>query len=188
METAFPFLADPDHVGYMAKRGGVRKNWLRRYFVLKGKFLWYFQSETPTVVTGCVPLDGCTLQEQPNVGSHTFSVDSEKRRSFWLSAYEDDEMEMWMSKIRDNITAEWSHSIAEKEAMAYLLKERPELVETKIQFAFPCLLKPERQGYLTKEGGNWKTWKKRYVINRGGNVVGVCGGEGAYGCVTLVAL
>ena len=55
--TSPPF----DFEGYLTKRGEVNKSWHRRYFVLKGNLLFYFEKRGDKEPIGVVILEGCTI-------------------------------------------------------------------------------------------------------------------------------
>lgn len=59
---AFAISATPiDKEGYLNKRGEVNKNFQRRYFVLKGNLLFYFDRKTDKEPVGVIILEGCTI-------------------------------------------------------------------------------------------------------------------------------
>lgn len=55
--TAPPF----DLEGFLNKRGEVNKSWQRRYFVLKGNLLFYFEKKGEREPLGVIILEGCTI-------------------------------------------------------------------------------------------------------------------------------
>lgn len=50
-----------DREGWLQKRGEVNKNWQRRYFVLKGNLLFYFEKKGDREPLGVIILEGCTI-------------------------------------------------------------------------------------------------------------------------------
>jgi hypothetical protein len=48
-------IGTPDHEGWMRKKGGYYNSWKKRYFVLKGKHLYWLRSNSVFV---SVPLSG----------------------------------------------------------------------------------------------------------------------------------
>lgn len=61
---AFAVSATPvDKEGYLNKRGEVNKNFQKRYFVLKGNLLFYFDRKGDKEPVGVIILEGCTIGE-----------------------------------------------------------------------------------------------------------------------------
>lgn len=52
-----------DYEGYLMKRGDVNKSWQRRFFVLKGNLLFYFEKRGDREPIGVIILEGCTIGE-----------------------------------------------------------------------------------------------------------------------------
>lgn len=50
-----------DREGWLHKRGDVNKSWQRRYFVLKGNLLFYFEKKGDQSPIGVIILEGCTV-------------------------------------------------------------------------------------------------------------------------------
>lgn len=50
-----------DLEGHLLKRGEVNKSWQRRYFVLKGNLLFYFDKKGEREPLGVVIMEGCTI-------------------------------------------------------------------------------------------------------------------------------
>jgi len=47
--------------GYLNKRGEVNKNFQKRWFVLKGNLLYYFEKKTDKEPIGVIIVEGCTV-------------------------------------------------------------------------------------------------------------------------------
>lgn len=59
---AFAVSATPvDKEGYLNKRGEVNRTFQRRYFVLKGNLLFYFEKKGDKEPVGVIILEGCTI-------------------------------------------------------------------------------------------------------------------------------
>ena len=54
--------APSDKEGWLWKRGEVNRNFQKRYFVLKGNLLFYFDKKTDREPVGVVILEGCTIE------------------------------------------------------------------------------------------------------------------------------
>lgn len=59
LRPSFPF---PSQEGWLWKRGEVNKGFQRRYFVLKGNLLFYFERQGDREPAGVVVLEGCTVE------------------------------------------------------------------------------------------------------------------------------
>lgn len=55
------FVNAIDREGWLQKRGDVNKSWQRRYFVLKGNLLFYFEKKGDREPIGVIILEGCTV-------------------------------------------------------------------------------------------------------------------------------
>lgn len=53
-----------DLEGFLNKRGVVNKSWQRRYFILKGNLLFYFEKKGDKEPLGVIVLEGCTIGKQ----------------------------------------------------------------------------------------------------------------------------
>ena len=51
-----------DKEGWLWKRGEVNKGFQKRYFVLKGNLLFYFDKKSDREPVGVVILEGCTVE------------------------------------------------------------------------------------------------------------------------------
>lgn len=60
--AAFATSATPvDREGWLAKRGEVNKGYQKRWFVLKGNLLFYFEKRGDKEPVGVIVLEGCTI-------------------------------------------------------------------------------------------------------------------------------
>lgn len=50
-----------DKDGWLLKRGEVNKSFQRRWFVLKGNLLFYYEKKTDKEPSGVIILEGCTI-------------------------------------------------------------------------------------------------------------------------------
>lgn len=59
---AYAVSASPiDKEGYLSKKGELNKAFQKRYFVLKGNLLFYFDKKGDKEPLGVIILEGCTL-------------------------------------------------------------------------------------------------------------------------------
>lgn len=117
---AFAVSATPvDKEGYLNKRGEVNKNFQKRYFVLKGNLLFYFDKKGDKEPVGVIILEGCTIgtnffmwqdkfTERPQIlelaeddEQFTFKIEfhGTNNRSYVLGAETQDSMEQWMKAL-----------------------------------------------------------------------------------------
>lgn len=60
--AAFASSATPvDREGWLVKKGEVNKAYQRRWFVLKGNLLFYFEKRGDKEPVGVIVLEGCTI-------------------------------------------------------------------------------------------------------------------------------
>lgn len=53
-----------DKEGWLVKRGEINKAYQKRWFVLKGNLLFYFEKKGDKEPVGLVVLEGCTIGEK----------------------------------------------------------------------------------------------------------------------------
>ncbi len=54
------------HSGYLKKQGGAFKTWQRRWFVLAGDHLYYYNKEDDTRPLGAIPLRNNKVEKHPH--------------------------------------------------------------------------------------------------------------------------
>lgn len=62
--SVFAVSQPVDLEGYLTKRGEVNKSWQRRFFVLKGNLLFYFEKKGDREPLGLIVIEGCTIGEK----------------------------------------------------------------------------------------------------------------------------
>ncbi len=92
-----------DKEGWLWKRGEVNRSFQRRYFVLKGNLLFYFEKKSDREPVGVVILEGCTVElaeeEQQDKFAFKVAFHGEGRRTYVLGAESQDAMEAWMKAL-----------------------------------------------------------------------------------------
>ncbi|XP_066293086.1 sesquipedalian-1-like [Branchiostoma lanceolatum] len=105
--TAYATCASPiDKDGYLHKRGEVNRGFQRRYFLLKGNLLFYFDRKGDKEPVGVIVLEGCTVElssdaiesDCPNVFEIVFQGPG--TRTYVLMADNHDDMESWMKALQ----------------------------------------------------------------------------------------
>ncbi|KAH8255405.1 hypothetical protein KR038_002499, partial [Drosophila bunnanda] len=85
--------------GFLNKRGEVNKAFQRRYFVLKGNLLFYFESRTDKEPLGLIIVEGCTIELSNEVDNYCFEIAFNGNRTYILAADNQESMETWMKAL-----------------------------------------------------------------------------------------
>ncbi|XP_022916762.1 sesquipedalian-1 isoform X1 [Onthophagus taurus] len=99
---AFAISASPvDKEGYLNKRGEVNKSFQKRYFVLKGNLLFYFDKKGDKEPVGVIILEGCTIELAEDEEQFCFKIEfhGTNNRSYVLGAESQESMEQWMKAL-----------------------------------------------------------------------------------------
>ncbi|XP_030745211.1 sesquipedalian-1-like [Sitophilus oryzae] len=99
---AFAVSATPvDKEGFLNKRGELNKNFQKRYFVLKGNLLFYFEKKGEKEPLGVIILEGCTIELGEEEEQFCFKIlfHGTNNRSYILGAESQESMEQWMKAL-----------------------------------------------------------------------------------------
>ncbi|EDW11730.1 sesquipedalian-1 [Drosophila mojavensis] len=90
-----------DMEGFLNKRGVVNKAFQRRYFVLKGNLLFYFESRLDKEPLGLIIVEGCTIElsEESDADNYCFEIAFNGNRTYILAADTQECMEAWMKAL-----------------------------------------------------------------------------------------
>lgn len=90
-----------DKQGYLNKRGELNKAFQRRWFVLKGNLLFYFERKTDAEPIGVIVIDGCSVELTENSDKYAFELafSGSGTRTYVLAADSQEEMEEWMRAL-----------------------------------------------------------------------------------------
>lgn len=90
-----------DKHGYLLKKGEQNKAFQKRWFVLKGNLLFYFEKATDRDPIGVIVLQNCVVQMLESDEAYAFGLDFEGAgsRTYVLAAETQEEMEDWMRMI-----------------------------------------------------------------------------------------
>jgi len=100
--------APPDKEGWLWKKGEVNKAFQKRYFVLKGNLLFYFERKTDREPIGVIILEGCTIELAEDdqerfsfkINFHNAGGENQKgSRIYHLGTECQDTMEEWMKLL-----------------------------------------------------------------------------------------
>jgi hypothetical protein len=95
-----------DLSGWLKKRGGLRKNWLRRWFELRGAELYYYESQTAArqgaKPNGSIPLrDCCDVRRSAVSGASKLEMELEcAQRTFRIQAADDTALAEWLRVLQ----------------------------------------------------------------------------------------
>ncbi|TFK69427.1 hypothetical protein BDN72DRAFT_614262 [Pluteus cervinus] len=96
-------IGQPDHNGWMRKKGDRYNNWKLRYFVLKGPHLYCLRSNsrTETRIKGYIHVAGykVTVDETLDPGRYGFRIDHDQDKSHYFSSDEKSIVRDWMKAI-----------------------------------------------------------------------------------------
>ena len=99
--ASFAVCSSPvDKEGYLQKKGDLNRDFQRRWFVLKGNLLFYFQKKQDREPQGVIVLEACSVQVSLH-GRYSFEIsfDGPGTRVYVLGADNDDDMQQWMKAI-----------------------------------------------------------------------------------------
>ncbi|CAB3371045.1 sesquipedalian-1-like [Cloeon dipterum] len=100
--AAFATSSTPvDREGFLLKRGETNKGYQKRWFVLKGNLLFYFEKKTDKEPVGIVILEGCTIELTEDEENFGFKIvfHGPGNRSYYLAAESQESMEGWMKVL-----------------------------------------------------------------------------------------
>jgi hypothetical protein len=90
-----------DKEGYLQKKGEVNKGFQKRWFVLKGNLLFYYEKKGCKDPLGVVILEGCTIELAEDADNFMFMINfaATGSRTYCLSAHSQEAMESWMKAL-----------------------------------------------------------------------------------------
>ncbi|GBM34366.1 Sesquipedalian-1 [Araneus ventricosus] len=90
-----------DREGWLGKRGEVNKSFQKRWFVLKGNLLFYFEKRDDKEPVGLIILEGCTVELAENEEIYAFKLvfHGAGNRTYILCAKSQENMEEWMKAL-----------------------------------------------------------------------------------------
>ncbi|KAH8281220.1 hypothetical protein KR044_011658 [Drosophila immigrans] len=90
-----------DMEGFLNKRGEINRAFQRRYFVLKGNLLFYFETRNDKEPLGLIIVEGCTIELsiESDMGNYCFEIAFNGNRTYVLAADSQESMEAWMKAL-----------------------------------------------------------------------------------------
>ena len=103
-----------DKEGYLLKKSEVGKSLQRRWFVLKGNLLFYFEKKQDKEPLGVVVLEACSVQASAQTKyAFEISFDGQGTRTYVLVADNDEDMQSWLKAI-SHASYEYLRSIVDE--------------------------------------------------------------------------
>jgi len=93
--------------GYLTKQGAIVKSWHVRWFVLEGTSLYYYQDKSTQEGKGVIDLRNCSVSVAPEQTKRPFGfaiIHLLGRRSYFLSAETKEDMDEWISELKETIS------------------------------------------------------------------------------------
>ena len=152
------YMAERAREGFLLKQNS-KNIWQKRWFILSGRYFYYFKNPSDSYSVGTVDMASAQISISDN-------VDAVKKNVFILHTSKKD-IPLSAEKAEDMFN--WVHSL--RRANIYYTRIRPgadqgeyeNFIETKTVH-FKDLGHPLKSGTLTKQGGSWKSWNKRYFV------------------------
>lgn len=91
----------PDKTGFLFKKGERNTAYHRRWFVLKGNMLFYFEERDSREPIGVIVLEGCTVELCESAEEFAFAIkfDCAKARVYKMAAENQPAMESWVKAL-----------------------------------------------------------------------------------------
>ncbi|GAB9471890.1 Dynein light chain [Globisporangium polare] len=145
-----------DHAGWASKQGSIIKSWKRRYFVLKGRELIYFAERSPSGkgIDEKGRLKIVAVEFTPEFTNGLLIKGELKNQSMKIQVETNQESAEWYAKIKEQLLSSGNSSGSSANGSGGGANGKGGSNVT-------------MQGWLFKEGQNFKTWKKRYMTLSG---------------------
>jgi hypothetical protein len=96
-------LADPQHEGWLTKQSEWIKDWRKRYFVLKGKHL-FFAKDRGVTPHGMIDLSTCQTVKSADVGKkNALEVSTNDGQVYFMYAGSNADKDAWIGAIGRSI-------------------------------------------------------------------------------------
>ncbi|WAR02586.1 SESQ1-like protein [Mya arenaria] len=91
----------PDREGFLLKKGVLHKAFQRRWFILKGNLLFYYEKRADKDPLGVLVLEGCTVELSDLEDGFMFMLHfpGTSSRTYVLAADSQEDMEGWMKAL-----------------------------------------------------------------------------------------
>ena len=164
--------------GFLYKEN-KHKKWQKRWFQLWGRELHYFKEASDSYEKGRLDVVHCKILIPDNSGASAATnaanggssngapaghrylfelVSTEQDRAYPLAAESEDEMFAWLHAIRRAIIF-YTRIAKGEEAGGMLQTRQPDL-----KLPFAKVGNVAKKGFLSKQGGSWSSWNKRFFV------------------------
>lgn len=92
--------------GQLEKKGAIRRNWTSRWFILKSRYLFYFNNKNDLLLKGFIRLENCSVQLSPNKKKPNCLAICTALRTFLISAPSESECNEWLRAIKNSSVEE----------------------------------------------------------------------------------
>lgn len=156
VELSGPPASPEVKYGWLLKQGNLIRSWKRRYFVLEGDSLQYFEHiDKPARGGGAVAR---VVRDPATVGNNCLDVHLTNGRILKVASENPEELESWYDAL-----------LNASRLLPTLLTdaERPSVgntVDDTDVLAKRLTRKLKQEGWLLKKGQNFKTWKMRFFV------------------------
>ncbi|XP_054630220.1 sesquipedalian-1 [Dunckerocampus dactyliophorus] len=136
----------PDKTGFLFKKGERNTAYHRRWFVLKGNMLFYFEERDSREPIGVIVLEGCTVELCESAEEFAFAIkfDCAKARVYKMAADNQAAMESWVKAL----------SRASFDYMRLVVKELERQLEEIQEAANGSRAKTSRRGSKSRSGAS----------------------------------
>lgn len=147
--------------GFLMKRGKRGNTWRRRWFVCNDKFIIYFKSQKDATPIGEIDIQEAKIKFSDSPDSTLKFEIQLPQRSFYLEANNREDLKRWLASIDSIIALKLSGTVP-------LPVDTPQsmgkaIISEKMESA---LRRPDKEGFLMKQGAGFKTWKRRWFVLR----------------------
>lgn len=91
--------------GQLEKKGAIRRNWTSRWFILKSRYLFYFNNKNDLLLKGFIRLENCSVQISSNKKKPNCLAICTALRTFFISTPTENDCNEWLHAIK-NATVE----------------------------------------------------------------------------------
>ena len=169
--------------GFLTKQGHKRKNWNKRWFILRNQYLFYYKEKGDKFPAGKIFLLGnyCYVEKDENNLRSEFAFRVVTSDSVYpVYAENDEQMNLWIK----NINSVFQRFKSQQNVVTSPTLEKSDVrrsevrkTERKFEFDVEALLKDhDKSGFLFKQGAGvgvsnlGKGWKKRQFVLKGNDV------------------
>lgn len=104
VKNVLNFLNVNSHVdksGFLHKKGELNKGWQKRWFILKGNLLFYYQNPHDPEPIGLIVLEGCSIKPCPtDPTTFTIVFSTEGARTYYLCSDDEVVTGSWVSALQ----------------------------------------------------------------------------------------